>query len=135
MTRTNISLPLELKAKAKRNGKHRGIKALSTYIQYLIEADDHLIQDAKMGLVSEGRPRINYSDLPPLTLNDYRITEDYMIEMMSKDENINFIYRVNNRGSYSAFQTPQNEKTFVLVWERQVPTKAQVAEMERAFKC
>jgi hypothetical protein len=48
MTRTNISLPLELKAKAKRNGSHRGIKALSTYIQYLIEADDHLIQDGKL---------------------------------------------------------------------------------------
>ena len=59
MTRTNISLPIELKEKAKRNGKHRGIKALSTYIQYLIEADDHLIQDGKIGLVSQGRPRIN----------------------------------------------------------------------------
>jgi predicted DNA-binding protein len=51
LTRTNISLPLELKEKAKRNGKHRGIKALSTYIQYLIEADDHLIQDEKMARV------------------------------------------------------------------------------------
>jgi predicted DNA-binding protein len=51
MTRTNISLPLELKEKAKRNGKHRGIKALSTYIQYLIEADDHLIQDAKRTVI------------------------------------------------------------------------------------
>jgi hypothetical protein len=51
MTRTNITLPLELKAKAKRNGKHRGIKALSTYIQYLIESDDHLIQDEKMARV------------------------------------------------------------------------------------
>jgi hypothetical protein len=48
MTRTNITLPLDLKEKAKRNGKHRGIKALSTYIQYLIEADDHLIQDGKL---------------------------------------------------------------------------------------
>lgn len=51
MTRTNISLPQKSKEKAKRNGKHRGIKALSTYIQYLIEADDHLIQDAKRTVV------------------------------------------------------------------------------------
>jgi hypothetical protein len=45
---TTISLPPDLKAVAKRNGSHRGIKALSTYIQYLIQQDDHLIQDAKL---------------------------------------------------------------------------------------
>jgi hypothetical protein len=44
---TTISLPPDLKAIAKRNGSHRGIPKLSTYIQYLIAQDDHMIQDAK----------------------------------------------------------------------------------------
>ena len=43
-----ISLPPYLKAIAKQNGSHRGIPRLSTYIQYLIQQDDHLIQDAKL---------------------------------------------------------------------------------------
>jgi hypothetical protein len=45
---STISLPDDLKAVAKRNGSHRGIPRLSTYIQYLIQQDDHLIQDAKL---------------------------------------------------------------------------------------
>jgi hypothetical protein len=48
---TTISLPPDLKAVAKRNGSHRGIPRLSTYIQYLIQQDDHLIQDEKMARV------------------------------------------------------------------------------------
>jgi hypothetical protein len=48
---TTISLPPDLKAVAKQNGSHRGIPRLSTYIQYLIQQDDHLIQDAKMARV------------------------------------------------------------------------------------
>jgi len=43
---TTISLPPDLKAVAKRNGSHRGIPKLSTYIQYLIAQDDHMIQNA-----------------------------------------------------------------------------------------
>lgn len=48
---STISLPDDLKAVAKRNGKHRGIPALSTYIQFLITQDDHLIQDEKMARI------------------------------------------------------------------------------------
>ena len=48
---TTISLPPDLKAIAKQNGSHRGIPRLSTYIQYLIQQDDHLIQDEKMARV------------------------------------------------------------------------------------
>jgi hypothetical protein len=53
---TTISLPPDLKAVAKRNGSHRGIPRLSTYIQYLIQQDDHLIQDAKTHLLSQRVP-------------------------------------------------------------------------------
>ena len=49
---TTISLPPDLKAVAKRNGSHRGIPKLSTYIQYLITQDDHMIQDAKRERIS-----------------------------------------------------------------------------------
>lgn len=50
---STISLPDDLKAVAKRNGSHRGIPRLSTYIQYLIQQDDHLIQDAKLSKATD----------------------------------------------------------------------------------
>jgi hypothetical protein len=119
--KSTISLPLELKAKAKRNGSHRGIPRLSTYIQYLIQQDDHLIQDAKTSLLSQNGPKINYADWPAPTLKDLGLTEADVINRMSKNELINFIYKVGDKGSYCAFQESVNEKGFELVWERSKP--------------
>jgi hypothetical protein len=116
---TTISLPPDLKAVAKRNGSHRGIPKLSTYIQYLIAQDDHMIQDAKRAQVGKNLPRIDYAKFPRPTLEDLGLTEADVINSMSKDELINFIYKVGNKVSYCGFQESVNEKGLELVWERE----------------
>jgi len=68
--------------------------------------------------VGKNLPRIDYSKFPRPTLEDLGLTEADVINSMSKDELINFIYKVGNKVSYCGFQESVNEKGLELVWER-----------------
>jgi hypothetical protein len=111
---TTISLPPDLKAVAKRNGSHRGIKALSTYIQYLIQQDDHLIQDAKISLIGGEWTNKEAAKIP---IDGMGINEIHIIQSAALNQNVNFIYKTD-AGTYNGYQTAVDLKGHELVWQR-----------------
>jgi len=115
---TTISLPPDLKAVAKRNGSHRGIPKLSTYIQYLIAQDDHMIQDAKRAQVGKNLPRIDYANWGALTLEDFGIKqEDIIMQCSLFAKDVNYIYKFGEL--YSGYSDRQLEMESNLIWERE----------------
>ena len=115
---TTISLPPDLKAVAKRNGSHRGIPKLSTYIQYLIAQDDHMIQDAKRAQVGKNLPRIDYANWGALTLEDFGIKqEDIIMQCSLFAKDVNYLYKFGEL--YSGYSDRQPEMESNLIWERE----------------